>query len=613
MADAAPNILDETQHIITAVNAFHTESARGKFSRVQHNQRNRRAYEGVQDWSHKVEGQSREFLPKTAETVDQMSAFVKRGLIQFGDWFQVKAPNLPLSESSIRKIMKAFLSRLPDGHDTKAFSTVVADGVKVALLESFMILKIHGQKVESNEYVESGDTVRIRKLKPWRLQIDLIPFEDYYPDPTGANLYEIHVVERDLHHVVKLAEQGVYNAEQVALLSGDVTKREEERRDTEKTRDEPRSPAYRHRVTIKEFWGTILNQDGSVLHDKVLCTIANDRFMIRAPQPFPFWHNESPFEKIPFIRVPFSVYHKALYDQVVPLNTALNELFNLMLDGGLASVWGVNQVRLDMLEDPTQASGGISQGMTLAIREDVPHGAKAVEQVTGGEVPRDAMSMMTLLDREFNASALTNDIKMGLLPPRQVKATEIVEAQQSSAVVLDSLIVDMERKLEKVLWKAWMTILQNADDIMVKQVGNVIPQRELLQFARMTQAERFVAFASESTFKVNGLSATLARARDFQKYMAIIQLASQSPLLLPAFLRRISPDKLMSRLFKIMNMNPEDIERDESEVPRIVEDIRIFQSIQQAVSQASNLPQQGTGEPGVQSDINAQQVDTSGL
>jgi hypothetical protein len=509
---------DPNQFIIKAVCDFHEEAQRGKEIRLRLNKRNCLAYENLQDWSHKIEGQSREFLPKTSETVDQMAAFIKRGLTQFGDWFKVNVKGLPLSDYSVREMMKCFMENIPQGDDSISLQTIISDGTKVALLESVMVFKIHGRNFPTYTFVEEGDELVAQDAQAWRLQIDLIPYDDYDEDPTGRGLYQIHSVERDLHDIQALADQGVYNKEEVAKLRNDYSKPSEEKRETEKTRTEPTAPVYRKRVHIKEFWGTILDTDGSVLHEKVMCTVANDKFLLRAPQPFPYWHGETPFVKVPLMRVPFSVHHKALYDQVVPLNLALNELFNLMLDGGLAAVWGTRQIRMDYLEDPTQVAGGLAQGKTLAIRDDVPEGGKVVETVTTGEVPRDALAMFSVLDREFNASALTNDIKMGLLPPRQVKATEIVESQQSSAIVLDSLISDVERVLEKMLRKIWMTILQNTNDIMVRDVAPVIPARELQAFASMTPQERYTLFSQSCTFKVFGLSATLARARGLETF-----------------------------------------------------------------------------------------------
>jgi hypothetical protein len=319
------------------------------------------------------------------------------------------------------------------------------------------------------------------------------------------------------------------------------------------------------------------------------------------------------------MRLSHTVFHKALYDDVVPLNLALNELFNLMLDGGLASVWGVKQVRADMLEDPTQISNGIAQGMSLSIKEEVPEGMKVVEQVVTGDVPPESMGMYHVLDREFNASAKTSDLKMGMLPPRQVKATEVVEASQSQAVVLDSLVAEMERKLELVLWKAFTTIMQFADNLNVGDLVNTMDQDELLSFVQLTPEQRFTGLANRTSVRVFGLSATLARARDFQRILAIVQVASQNPLLLPAFVRQVNPDKLLERLWKITNLNADDFRRKPEDIQDLAADMQIwqlFQQVEQSIAQGGGgqgvLSTDASGEPGIPAETNAEATGNGG-
>ena len=188
----------------------------------------------------------------------------------------------------------------------------------------------------------------------WKLRVDLVQPEDYFPDPTGAGLYEIHSVERDLHEVIAMADEGVYDKSIVDQLIGiDFKKPEDEARDArDKNQDEVVTPSFRKRVVLDEFWGTLLKSDGSVAHRNCVCTVANKRFLIRKPEPNPFWHQLSPFVAEPIIRIPWSVWGKALFDDAVSLNLAQNELFNLILDGGMAAVWGTRQIRLEDLEDP---------------------------------------------------------------------------------------------------------------------------------------------------------------------------------------------------------------------------------------------------------------------
>src|SRR4029453_9024527 len=97
-----------------------------------------------------------------------------------------------------------------------------------------------------------------------------------------------------------------------------------------------------------------LDERGRCVKKNCVAAVANDRYLIRPPEDNPFWHGKSPFVPVPLMRVPGSVWHKAVFDHAVQLNTALNELFSMMLDGGMASIWGTRQLRAGMLENPTQ-------------------------------------------------------------------------------------------------------------------------------------------------------------------------------------------------------------------------------------------------------------------
>lgn len=581
----SPRLTDDL--VVQAIRGFRAEADQARRTRMKRNKANMAAYMGIQDWSGKQKGQSREFIPKTPVAVEQFSAFVKRALMQTGDdWYTAQLAEdsqSPLTPEQIRALLNCFLRELPVGHKTTSFPLVLADAVKVGLLEALPILKVHGRVHDERIFVAergrpifnaaTGQTERPEpELKQiefprWRLQIDVVDPNTYFPDPSGRNLYEIHEVERDLHEVVEAAEAGLYDREMVARIEEDYRlAHEDRRRAVLRGQDEETAPSFRKRVRICEFWGTLLDASGKVIEKNVVSALANDRYVIRKPEPNPYWHQESPFVAEPIIRVPFSVWHKALYDHGTPLNIALNEVFNLMIDGGIASVWGIKQVRIDALADPRQISGGIPQGETLIVNNTLPVGGKVLETVTEGEVPAAAMAMFEALVREFNSAALTNEVRMGALPSKQVKATEVVEASQSNDVTLDSIASDLEQGIiEKTLRKAFLTLLQAADDLDSQQVVNAIGARAALKLSRMAPAERYAALARSAGFRVSGLSSTLARVRDFQKIMAAMQAVQINPLLFQAFMRRFSADKALTTIFKSLNINPSSIELDEQE------------------------------------------------
>lgn len=614
--------------VIQAVDECFREADEAKWERMRRNRVNRDVFLGRQDYSNKMEGQSSEFLPKVPVSVEQMAAFVKKGLIQYGSWFSVEVDNnirTSITGTQVAAILNVFLNNLWAGNNRVTDSaTIISDCVKNGLLESLMIIKVHGGMMKTRKFkVERGnvelgadgvtpkradDTLGVEEDEEWRLRWDLVRPEDYYPDPTGNGLYEIHVVERDLHEVKAMAEEGIYDKHAVKQLEDVDFKRheDEERRPRDMNQEESGPPSFRKRVVLKEFWGTLLDSDGYVKHRNIVCTIANEKYLIRPPEPNPFWHQQSPFVAEPLIRVPWSVWHKALYDDASQLNLAINELFNLIVDGGIASVWGVRQVRLDMLEDPGQVGGGISQGATLAVKDSLPVGAKVVETVTTSQVPQDALAVFQFLNKEFAEAVLTSSIKMGQIPNKEVRATEVIEAGQSQDTTLSGIINDLEQNvITRILEKSWLTILQNADHFPQEVLMGYVDKRTALLIIRASPAERFAMFAGMCKFRAFGLSATMGRQAEFQKMMALQQVVGSNPLLLQAFMKKFSPDRMLEYVYRLINVNPENFTKTQDEL-----DLEAQQQEAQRTQGAADLTGGGQGgaQPGGQPASQANQI-----
>jgi hypothetical protein len=575
----SPKSSNQHKEVIRTIADYRMEAEQARATRMRRNRMNWDLYMGNIDWSHKGEGQSTEHLPKVANSAEQLKAFVKRALTQFGPWFSMDLPkNSVLTPEQARSLLMRFLNNVVVNRtETRDFATLLGDSVMQALFESLLIFKVHGTYRNERTYrVEPGNLLAgtESKLMPdnhdvWRLRIDLIPSQDYYPDPTTRGLYEIHRVERDWIDVWNMAEHGVYDKTIVQSIHDDMMKSEKYGlKARHRGQDETYPLSRRKRLVVEECWGTLLGPDGRPLNgqENTCTTIINDKYVVREPTPIAdiFWDGESPIVKAPIVRVPHSVWHKALFDNAAQLNLAIDEIFNLILDGGIASVWGVRQVREHLLADPRQISNGIPQGATLVINEDAPLDAKAVEQVSTGSVPPEALSVFGVVDREYGQAALTNDVRLGNLPVKQVKATELVQADQNSSVLIDSFASDLEREaIEKVLKKSWLRLMQFADDIPASDVVDAVGVSAAFKLSRMSEAQRYAMFAQGLSFHVNGLSGTLSKAREFQKLMAMMQGVGTNPVLMMAFLRKISPEKTLNHIMRALNINPENLELDE--------------------------------------------------
>lgn len=616
--------------LLTALRAYKREGDDAKRTRLKKNRENMNAYMSVQDFSHKTDGQSREFLPKTSVAVEQFVGFVKRALTQFGSYYDIELPlgsQSPISGTAIRELMNCSLENLLV-HDNKfgTFPLQMSDGIKVGALESLCIFKVHGNMHKQNVfYVEEGDEqadLKSDEFESWKLRIDLLDPKNYGKDPSGAGLYEYHTVEKDLYKVIEMAEAGIYDLEAVRRIETDFKLPEDKVRQRDEVgQDDAQKPGFRKKVAITEYWCSIIDNDGKMVHRNVFCAVANDKYIIRKPQKNPFWHGRSPFVAIPLIRVPFSEWHKALFDDATQINFAMNEIFNLIIDGGISAVWGIKQIRIDDLEDPGQATGGIAQGETLAIKQSVPYGQKVLEKVAEGEVPSDAMAVLEMLSREFAASALSSELKLGALPAKQVKATEVIELSQSQAVTLDGIVGDIEQMMTQVLNLAWLTILQNMDDLASNHVLTAVGPHVAFTLGSMSPEERFTMYANNPcSIKVHGLSSMLAKTRDFQKFMALLQAVTTNPLLFQAFFKKYSPDKVLNHMMKMLGINPLRIEKDDQELGRLSEDLKELEQLLPFVGKprgggdkAGSQGNTGAGGDTITAQINAVGNPSSGL
>ena len=624
--------------VVQAILAMFDDSEEARRHRDDMNEVNYDAAHCRQDTSNKIPGQSSEFLPKTAMAIEQFAAFIRKGLISFGDYFSVDltpSPAIvggPLKDGDVVKLMRHRLEDpLQIAPGCLDFPTLVGDGVKAGALAPRMIAKVCGRFVTTRRPVvktveepqvqqdpltgqsflgsTSKETLEFEEGRIWRLCVELIRDEDHFPDPEGAGLFEIQRTYLDLHEVIERSEGDYpeYDPEEVRLLAEDATHYEDSEVEREKERqtDEPEgnTPHFRKRVEVLEFWGTLLDSDGSVAHRNVHAAIANRKYLIKRPAANPYWHQMSPFVVAPLLRVPFSVFHKALFDHAVRLNFAMNELFNLIVDAGIGAVWGVRQVKKSALENPEDFDNGVPQGSVGFIKEEFPDGEAFMQQLTTGGVPQDALATYQLLDREFSAASMMTDTAKGQTPRKDVSATAVASADQSTSLFFDSIISTLEVSfIQKVLHLAWLTMLQNCDDWNEEDIRGCIGDQAAQALQQMSPARRYVMYAQGVAFEVTGLSSMVARTRDFQKIMSVLAALGQSPILLQTFMNNASPQKLLNYLFKCLNINPDDFKMTPDELTTLQERLAEFPLFQSSASGAQGMQQSQipgvTTEPG---------------
>jgi len=548
-----------------------------KENRMRLDEANYDMYHMRHDFSHKNEGQSTEILSKVRMSVESTKSFFQQALADLGEWFGIEYQHdgtqpeetLPVRKHEAEKLLAFMLKQ------AKYFSHV-GSLVQRGLLGGLMISKTHGELIPKQKYklkkAGKGKDYSKKVLavddKTWQLKFDRVRGANYYPDPTGKGLYVIEEMWMDLHEVYKKArgENAIYDLEAVKRLSTATNEESYERRDKERETDQANDHtqrAHRPQVRIKEYWGDIVGEDGELLYENIVFTVANDTEVIRKPTPNPLWHQKDPYNHTPLIEVDGAVWPIALMDAATKHNHTLIEMLNLILDAAFKKVHAPSQVRVDDLVDPTQVSDGIPPGIALLVKSSLPPGAKVMEPLEATDVPNDALNVFNLLNQEYNSSALTTDLRSGVLPDRAVKATEVVEQSQTITSVFQGISKQIEEnQITPELEMAWCMIAQNWDMISKDIFVSLFGEKRGTELSQIDPEDIFVSTVGGFKFKVYGISQTLARAQDFQKFTTLLQTIASSELLIEEFIQKYDMGKLLGEIMSTLDIDKHKIEID---------------------------------------------------
>lgn len=553
--------------IVTYVLACREEAAEAKRDRMDLNRDNYEMYHMKHDFSHKTRGQSTEVLAKQRMAVEQTKSFFQQAIADLGEWFDITPADGSEGEQLVvrpyeAKALLTFMQR--QAH----YFSHIGNAIQTGLLGALIVTKTTGKMCPKPKFVVRKDgkgksfRKHVEKIdnKSWEMVTKVVRQEDYFPDPTGNKLYEIEEMYMDLHEVRALAkgETAIYNLDVVNQLSTAVTEDpiEQGEKERETGQNTVITTGHRPKVKLTEFWGNVIDREGNITHENVVITIANDRHVIRKPTPNPNWHQKSPYTVAPLLEVANSVWPIALMDAPTKHNRTIIELNNLILDAAFKKVHAISQIRVQHLVDQSQVSDGIPSGTALRVKNTLPPGAKVMEPVETVDVPNDAINVLNILQQEFNAAALTNDLRQGVMPSRAVKATEVVEASQTITSIFQGIAKNIESKfIQPEIELEWATIANHWDlidkDIFIKLFGKERGE----QLSQLDPEDVFVDTVNGFAFRVFGISQTLSKAQDFRKLTTLLQTIGNSDVLIEAFVSGFDFKKLLGEIMSSLDID----------------------------------------------------------
>ena len=269
----------------------------------------------------------------------------------------------------------------------------------------------------------------------------------------------------------------------------------------------------------------------------------------------------NPYNFTPLLDVDGAMWPIALMDAGSQHQHTMTELLNLILDAAFKHVHSPSQIRVQDLMNPEQVSNGIPPGIALKVKSSLPPGAKVMEQLDVTDVPNDALNVLNIVQQEFNSSALTTDLRSGVLPSRSVKATEVVEQSQTITSVFQGITKNIEQShIVREVEMAWMEVAQNLDMISKDELISLFGIDRGTALSQLDPQDVFVQTVNGYKFKVSGISQTLAKAQDFRKLTTLLQTISASELLIESFLGTYDMSKLLGEIMSSLDIDKHKIE-----------------------------------------------------
>jgi hypothetical protein len=231
-------------------------------------------------------------------------------------------------------------------------------------------------------------------------------------------------------------------------------------------------------------------------------------------------------------------------------------------------VWGVVQVRPDMLENEADIAAGIPPSFRARLKRDAGAG-KFMERVNEPASIQDAGVMLSKLGQSREVALATPDLQLGTLPDREVLATEIISTAEGSGTLFDAVTGRLEDQvIEPMIRLALYAFMQFAD-FTDPELARLVGADRAALLAQLSAEERFELIASPATIKVTGLREMSGRVRELRKVTTAIQLVAQNPALAQVFDATFSMSRTLEWMFRQLGVDTGELRKRPGEEPEL--------------------------------------------
>jgi hypothetical protein len=579
---------DNSREIVPILNGYFQEAdnARkgGPHQRDMKWQENLDLYWNRYDHTAKASWQAKENLPTVPSYVDRFAAALKEALVASpNSFYDVIDPagvedGLSLAVKRMTDVWLSMVGRNQTG-TCLGFPAVFEEQMKLGALMAC-----------------SSVTTWKTDMKYGRVAIETVDPRNVWLDPTYRNLYRIRRVELDKHSLRAMALQkdgkgnAIFNLGAIDQMVTHIEQQAQQDREM-LTGHGGMMTSTRQPIMMDEYIATVVDHSGRVLAKDALMVVGNDQFLIRGPEPNPYWHKKDWLTFAPLVTVPLSVYGRSYMEDFGGVSRTFNAMTNLLLDAVLMSSMKAYAVVPSMLLDPGQLAGGITANKLFHL-EDGARAEDFLNAVDLGNLKPESFQMWTSLKNEITEAAGQNEISLGQFAPKgRTSATEISETKESSSAIIRSVAQTIEtRWLDVTLDLVWQTGLQHmstADPMLRKACGEDL-------FGELMDRRKELA-SSGITFQAHGISSLIQKNRMLKALLQLMAFMSQSPELLAAFMQEVDLQKFLRLLFRLSDIDITKLTMTEQEkqMKALADQMAAAQAMQGGMPAPGQAPAEG--------------------
>jgi len=312
---------------------------------------------------------------------------------------------------------------------------------------------------------------------------------------------------------------------------------------------------YRKEVVLHTFYGTITQEDGTVVKRDARFIVANKKYVILKPEASPYWLRKHPYVFITPLKTLVMVIGNGMVDGIRPVINALDNIINMAGDKALFSLLAPTEINVDALKDPEQAEGGLTPGKLYKTKGPL---GQAMHQIQQGDIAQGTFILADLF-RSFiqNYTGWTEFIQGMPTAKGDVTATEVNRKTEASTMQFENIASSIEKGgiVESVEIVRDFTVQYFMDPAFNPETYDMFEQ-EGVPLDILPEAERFAFVDKRYPIRVKGLSAFFDAERRRRDMVELFELLAK----VPAIAVRLNLEEFLSRVLNTYDEpNPEDL------------------------------------------------------